>query len=182
MYCRVLCKQIVIETPKQFAESIIPGINVLFVDTSELDLSHHRECREKAKYIYGTLKVHFVNRIIDTNKNCNLQFYSTSLSAELINEVTYECQAVIPTVGEYYTVEYEGRLWPGVVTDINLHGSVKVNCLHKVDARNASIWKWPVTPEHDYPLCDIKELINTPKLLPGGSRNIIFEIPELKNI
>ena len=35
---------------------------------------------------------------------------------------------------------------------------------------------------HNYPVPDIKKKINVPRLLPGGQRNIVFEVLELSHI
>ena len=36
--------------------------------------------------------------------------------------------------------------------------------------------------EHDYPICDVKQKIETPQLLPGGQRGITFSVPEMSHI
>ena len=88
-----------------------------------------------------------------------------------------------PIVGQYYIVDYEGCLFPGVVTVVNENGSIKVKCLAKAHAPHGSTWKWPGrVDEHDYPVCNLREPIEMPKLLPGGNRNIVFQVPELNSV
>ena len=73
VYREVLSKHVVIQSPKHFAEyanTILQNINVIFVD-DERELGFHEECRANSKYIHGTLKIHFVHRLIAGNK-CTL--------------------------------------------------------------------------------------------------------------
>ena len=186
VYRHVLSKKVVIRSPQHFAEyadSILPKISVIFVDNENLQLSFHEECRANAVYIYGALKVHFVDRIISEMK-CDLKFYMTSLSSHPINEIEYDCPGGVPAVGDYYLVMYEGGLWPGQVIQVKKNGQIiQVKCLEKAEAPTGSYWKWPAKKdEHEYPLCDIKQKINTPQLLPGGRRGITFLVPELAHI
>ena len=179
-----MSKKVVIRSPQHFAEyadSILPKISVIFVDNENLQLSFHEECRANAVYIYGALKVH--DRIISEMK-CDLKFYMTSLSSHPINEIEYDCPGGVPAVGDYYLVMYEGGLWPGQVTQVKKNGHIiQVKCLEKAEAPTGSYWKWPAKKdEHEYPLCDIKQKINTPQLLPGGRHGITFLVPELAHI
>ena len=61
---------------------------------------------------------------------------------------------------------YEGKLWPGQVTQIKSGGQiVMVKCLEKVGTPKGLTWKWPVKKdEHDYPICDVKQKIERPQL------------------
>ena len=43
-----------------------------------------------------------------------------------------------PIVGQYYIVDYEGSLFPGVATVVNENGSMKVKCLAKTHAPHGS--------------------------------------------
>ena len=63
------------------------------------------------------------------------------------------------------------------------NGTIRVKCPQKSHMPKGSTWKWPKIEDiHDYPLGDIKHEIDIPKLLPGGSRSIVFEVPELSHI
>ena len=64
VFCRVKSHQVVIQSPVHFAKyanSILPGINVIFVANHDMKLGFHDECRVKAVYIPGTLKIHFID-------------------------------------------------------------------------------------------------------------------------
>ena len=152
------------------------------MDSQELNLAYHAECRKNAVYIPGTLKVHFVDRVID-GKKCVLHFYDSSTADTPIESQAYAIDESLPTVGKYHIVTYEGSLFPGKVEAINDDGSIKIKCLQKALSQKGSTWKWPdVVDIHDYPVQDVKQEINVPRLLPGGSRNIVFEVPELSHI
>ena len=100
---QVLSKHVVIQSPKHFAKyanTILQNINVIFVD--ELELGFHEECRANKKYIHGTLKIHFVHRVIEGNK-CTLNVYQTSTSGEEIKSQSYEIKGS-PIVGHFYLV------------------------------------------------------------------------------
>ena len=87
VFRHVLSNRFVIKLPKHFAEyadSILPKIQVLFLANEDLELSFHEECREKAIYVHGTLKVHFIERVIN-DKKCHLKFYETSKSSGTLN-------------------------------------------------------------------------------------------------
>ena len=93
VFRRVLSKQIVIESPKHFAEyanSILPKKEVVFVDEDQMELGYESECREKAVYIPGTPKVHCVRRTIIEKEKCELRFYQTTTSAEVLKTQEYE--------------------------------------------------------------------------------------------
>ena len=67
VFRHVLSNKVVIKPPQQFAEyedSILPNISVIFVDDDILQLDYYGEWREEAVYVYGTLKVHFVEYIM----------------------------------------------------------------------------------------------------------------------
>ena len=89
-------------------------------------------------------------------------------------------------VQSYYLVMYEGKLWPGQVTQIKGGGQIViliVKCLEKVDTPKGLTWKWPVKKdEHDYPICDVKQKIEIPQLLLGGRRGITFSLPEPSHV
>ena len=88
VFRHVLSKQLVIKSPKHFAEyadSILPNIRFIFVDDNDVQLNFHEGCREKAVYIYGTLQIHFVERLMSDMKY-KLKFYMTSLSNRILNE------------------------------------------------------------------------------------------------
>ena len=94
-----------------------------------------------------------------------------------------DCPGGLPVVGNYYLVMYEGELWPGQITEVKNGQTVKVKCLQKADALKGSTWKWPIKKdEHEYPLCDIRQKIEIPQLLPGGHHRITFLVPELAHI
>ena len=58
-----------------------------------------------------------------------------------------------------------------------------VKCLEKVDDPKRSSWKSPVKKdEHDYPICDIKQKIETPQLLLAGRHGITFSVPKMSHI
>ena len=50
------------------SDSILPNISVIFADNGDFQLNFHEKCREKAAYIYGTLQVHFVKRLMSDMK------------------------------------------------------------------------------------------------------------------
>ena len=82
VFRHVLRKQVVIKSPKHFAkyaDSILPNIRVIFVDDDDLQLNFHKECREKAVYVYATLQVQFVEYLTSDMKY-KLKFYMTLLS------------------------------------------------------------------------------------------------------
>ena len=85
------------------------------------------------------------------------------------------------SVGNFHIVEYEGSLFPGKVQGVrNCHATIK--CMQKALAPKGSTWNWPEKEDiHEYPFSDVKQSIGIPKLLPGGSRNITFEVPELSH-
>ena len=61
VFRHVLSNKVVIKSLQQFAEyadSILPNISGIFIDDGILQLDYYEECREKAAYVYGTLKVH----------------------------------------------------------------------------------------------------------------------------
>jgi len=109
-----------------------------------------------------------------TKKQINEQRLPESKSSPLPMEPLVD--AIIPLVGNYYLVDYEGSIFPGLLTCLNSDGSFKIKCLQKAIKPNGSTWKWPdKTDEFDYAISDIKLAIEVPRLLPDGSRNIIFE-------
>ena len=78
VFRKVLAKQVLINSPKQFAEyadSIIKGISVIYI--SDIDISFKDNCRSQAQPVSGTLKVHMVKRKVTAN-SVELSFYHTS--------------------------------------------------------------------------------------------------------
>ena len=69
-------------------DNILPKITVQYVDNESMELGYRLECREKAKYIKGTLKIHSVKRMME-NLSCKLQFFVTSKSQDPFAEVQY---------------------------------------------------------------------------------------------
>ena len=64
VFDRAKSHQVVIQSPVHLAKytnSILPGINVIFVANCDMKLGFHDECRVKTVYIPGTLKIHFVD-------------------------------------------------------------------------------------------------------------------------
>ena len=111
-----------------------------------------------------------------------VQFYYNSNSVYSFHNISFSIEAN-PTVGQYYIVEYENSLFPVVPTAVNENGSIKVKCLAKAHALRGSTWKWPGrVDEHDYSVCNLTEPIEVPKLLPRGSRSIVFCAPELNSV
>ena len=184
VYRNVLSKKVIIENPQQFAsyaDSILPNIQVMFVGNDELKLDLYDECRKNAIYVHGTLKVHNITRAVEKSK-ATLQFYYISKSVNSFHNISFSIETS-PIIGQNCIVDYEGSLFPGVVTAVNEYGSIKVKCLAKAHAPHGSTWKWPGrVDEHDYPVCDLGEPIKVPKLLPVGSRNIFFHVPELNSV
>ena len=88
LFLDALSYKVVIKSPQQFAEytdSIVPKISIIFVDDDILQFDYYEECKEKAVYVYSTLKVHFVEHIMKDMK-CQLKFYMTSSSSNTLNE------------------------------------------------------------------------------------------------
>jgi hypothetical protein len=88
---RVVMNQVVIRSAKQFAEvadNCCPNINVSYVESAELDLGYHEECRSLAKPVQDTLRVHYVRRVI-TESQYQLEFYSTSSSPDIMSSVVF---------------------------------------------------------------------------------------------
>ena len=55
-----------IQSPVHFGEyatSILPGINIIFIADHDMKLGFHDECRVTADYIPGTLKIYFVENL-----------------------------------------------------------------------------------------------------------------------
>ena len=184
VFCRVKSHQVVIQSPVHFAEyanSTLPWINVIFVANHDMKLGFHDECRVKAVYIPGTLKIHFVDRVIKDSL-CTLQFCECSAETKSLRTQEYMVDA-LPKIGSYYIVEYEGSLFPGIVEAVNSNNTIRVKCMVKAFlSTQKSDWKWPATPDiHDYPIEDMKQPIAVPKVLPGGCRNITFAVPELEH-
>ena len=74
-------------------------------------------------------------------------------------------------------VEYEDELWPGQVTSV-AEERATVKCYEKAELPRGSTWKWPAKDdEHDYPLADIKQKIETPIIT--SFRSNVVRIPEL---
>lgn len=78
-----------------------------------------------------------------------------------------------PKIGHYAIIQYEGSLFPGVITKICDDG-VTVSAMEKCGAH----WKWPERKDElVYEFCDIiQPKINTPTQI---SRREIFRIPEM---
>lgn len=74
-------------------------------------------------------------------------------------------------------VEYEGVFFLGMVTYVKENCSMKEKYLLKALKSNGFTGKWPEKVDgHDYPMADIKELIKTPQLFPGASRNFASKL------
>ena len=180
VYRHVLSKQVVIASPQIFAEyanKICQGISVLFVE--DLDLSYHDECRANAQYVKGTLQVHFIQRTIRGGK-CVLNFFETSESIVPLNSKECKLNREVCQTGDYMIVQYEGSHFPGIVEGRN-QARVIVKCMQKSNAPG-STWHWPAKVDiHDYPMQDILECIEMPKVLAGGARMLNFYVPEVVN-
>ena len=182
---RVKSHQVIIQSPVHFAKyanSILPGINVIFVANHDMKLGFHDECGVKAVYIPGTLKINFVDRVIKDSQ-CKLKFYECSAENKPLRTQEYTVDA-LTKVGSYYIVEYEGGLFPGIVEAVNSNKTFRAKCMVKAFlCTQKSAWEWPATPDiHDYPIEDVKQQIVVPKVLPGRCRNITFAFPELEHI
>ena len=71
VFRHVLSNKVVIKSPQQFdeyADYTLPNMSVIFADDDILQLDYYEEYREKAVYVYGTLKVHFVEHIVKDMK------------------------------------------------------------------------------------------------------------------
>ena len=147
-----------------------------------MKLGFHDECRVKAVYIPGTLKIHFIDWIIKDSL-CKLKFYECSAETKPLRTQEYKVDAS-PKVGSYYIVEYEGSLLPDIVEAVNSNNTIQVKCMVKAFlSTRKSAWKWPATPDiHDYPTEDVKQQIVVLKVLPGGCRDITFAVPQLEHI
>ena len=91
VYSHVLTKQVVIKSSREFADyanSILPRITVHYIDNDSMVLDHHDECRVKAIYIPGTLKVRYVERTV-SKSSCKLSFFTTYQSKEALKETEY---------------------------------------------------------------------------------------------
>ena len=119
--------------------------------------------------------------LIEGNK-CTLNVYQTSTSGEEIKSQSHEIEAS-PIPGHFYLVEYERSLFPEKVVAVTGNGTIRVICLQKSHMPKGSTWKWPeIEDVYDYPLGDSKHEIDIPKLLPDGSRSIVFEVPQLSHM
>ena len=92
-----------------------------------MKLAFHDECRVKAVYIPGTLRFHFVDRVIK-DLLCMLKFYKCSAEAKSLRTQKYTADALLK-VGSYYIVEYEGRLFPGIIETVNSNNTIQVKCM-----------------------------------------------------
>ena len=125
-------------------------------------LGHHNKCREKATYIPGTLKVHYVERTI-SKSTCKLCFFVTTKSENHMKEKEHEIfQAPISLLkGNYCVVTYDGELWPGHLIKPTKSGA-NIRCLQKAPV-TGSIWRWLKKPdEKEYRMEDIRREIETP--------------------
>ena len=145
-----------------------------------MELGYQSECREKAKQVKGTLKVHSVKQFMQ-NSSCQLKFFVASKSHNSLAEVQY--QHVLYNIGMYILVRYRGELWPGQITKIE-QDRVRVNCFQKAAAQ-ASIWRWPDKPDEGFhQIGDVKKQIKTP-LNTGSSSsrlrssNLLVRVAEL---
>ena len=142
VFRRVKSHQVVIQSPVHFAkyaDSILPGINVIFVANHDMKLGFHDERRVKAVYIQGTLKIHFVDRVIKDSL-CTLKFYECSAETRPLRIQEYTVDA-LPKVGSYI-VEYEGSLFPGIVEAVNSNNTIQVKCMVKAFlSTQKSAWK-----------------------------------------
>ena len=139
VYLHVLTNRLVIKSPKQFAEyanEILPKINSQYVENKSMELKYQSECREKAKKVKRTLKVHCVKRFMQ-NSSCLLKFFMTSKS-EVQYQVALLPQHISRKIRTYVLVQYEGELWPGQITKLE-QDRVRVKCFQKATAQG-SIW------------------------------------------
>ena len=154
-----------IKSPREFAEyanNILPRITVQFADNNSMVLGHHNKYREKATYIPGTLKVHYVERTI-SKSTCKLCFFVTTKSENHMKEKEHEIfQAPISLLkGNYCVVTYDGELWPGHLIKPTKSGA-NIRCLQKTPV-TGSIWRWLKKPdEKEYRMEDIRREIETP--------------------
>ena len=132
VFRRVKSHQVVIQSPVHFAKyanSILPGINVIFIANHDMNLGFLDECRVKAVYILGTLQIHFIDRVIKDSL-CMLKFYECSAETKPLRTQEYKVDA-LPKVGSYYIVEYEESLVPGIVEAVNSNNTIQVKCIVK---------------------------------------------------
>ena len=103
-------------------------------------LDHQDECREKAIYIPGTVKVHYVETTV-SKLSCKFTFFITYLSKEALKEIEYAVSSVpFSLVQEnYYLLNFEGELWPGQLIKLTKSGAI-AKCLQKA-AIAGSIWR-----------------------------------------
>ena len=145
-----------------------------------MELGYQSECREKAKQVKGTLKVHSVKRFMQ-NSSCQLKFFVASKSHNSLAEVQY--QHVLYNIGMYILVRYRGELWPGQITKIE-QDRVRVRCFQKAAAQE-SIWRWPEKPDEGfYQIEGVKREIEIPRDIGSTSSslrssNLLVRVAEL---
>ena len=78
-----------------------------------MELGYQSECREKAKKIKGTLKVHCFKRFMQ-NSFCQLKFFMTSKCHNPLAEIQYQVALLLQHVSykirTFVLVRYEGEL------------------------------------------------------------------------
>ena len=138
--------------------AVYSTVTVQYVENESMELGYQSECQEKAKKVKGTLNVHCVKQFMQ-NSSCQLKFFMTSKSHNLLTEVQYQVallpQHVSYDIGMYVLVRYEGELWPGQITKVE-QDRVRVKCFQKA-ATQGSIWRWPDKPdERFYQIGDVE--------------------------
>lgn len=83
--------------------------------------------------------MHKVTCAGEKNK-ATLQFYYNSKSVDSRRRISFFIETS-PIVGEYYLVDYEGALFPCVVSAFNGNGSIKVRCFSKAYGPRGSTGK-----------------------------------------
>ena len=150
VFRKVLSGKVVITNPEEFAnyaDSILKSISVLCVRNVKSGLEE--ECRKLAKYISGTLQIHFIH--CDYSDMCtSMTFYDTSEDGALIGKVSYkdpenvccssESSDNMPSsssdigynIDDFVEVIYEGEKFPGKVVAIPDKVNITVKCLVKL--------------------------------------------------
>ena len=153
-------------------------------DNNSMVLGHHNKCREKAIYIPGTLKVHYIEGTF-SKSTCEVRFFVTTNSKNPMKEKEHEIfQAPLNLVNQdYYLVTYEGQLWPGQLMKPSKYGGI-IRCLLKATV-TGSIWKWSNKPdEEEYRMEDVHQEIATSsnfgsKTSSLRASNLLVHVPEL---
>lgn len=155
VFRRVLSKEVVISGPEHFAtfaDSILPSINVKFIQAAESGFDD--ECRNEARPVPGTLKVHKVLREAVTGGFKLTLFDSSAAENNMVKERMYTSAgtANVETPsnsnplkrGDFVIITYEGEKFPGEISKVERLDPpmVTVKCMKK-DKASGSIWCWP---------------------------------------